>query len=321
MGAIDHSPVKLRLTRKLPLTQNVLQLDLGPAEGTRLPAWDPGAHVELRLPSGRIRHYSLCGDPRSRETYTVVVRREIDGDGGSTEIHDSLDIGEELYSSHPRNHFTLSEAPDYLLIAGGIGITPLKSMAEELDRRGAAWRLVYIGRSRQSMAFADVLTELYPGRVSVVPADEQDLPDLEQLAKSLPPQTHVYCCGPPRMLAVVSKACDEAGIADRLHIERFSAGENSTADLGGRAFEVELQDSGVTVSVAEDQSILEAVRSVRSDVPSSCQEGYCGTCETRVIAGRPDHRGSLMSPEEHDEEGTMLICVGRSRSDKLILDL
>ena len=155
-----------------------------------------------------------------------------------------------------------------------------------------------------------------------MPQDESGWPDLERILASFSPATHLFCCGPGPMLTAVTEACAKAGLVDRLHLERFNVAETSALDTSGdSAFEVELRQSGVTVSVAADQSILEAIRSVGPNVPSSCQEGYCGTCETRVLSGQPEHRGTLMSPEEHDEEGTMLLCVGRSRSSTLVLDL
>lgn len=320
MVATD-STVTLRLRRKLPLAEGVLQLDFEPADGTSLPTWDPGAHLEIHLPSGLTRHYSLCGDPSCQNTYSVAVRREESGRGGSTEIHDVLPVGEEVRSSSPRNHFSLADGSDHVLIAGGIGITPIKTMVEELERRGVSWSLVYVGRSRKTMAFAEFLVTRYPGRVTIMAADEGRVPDLDELVRSLAPRTHVYCCGPARMLNAVTAVCEETGTTHRLHVERFNAGEASPPSLTGGSFEVELRETGKTVTVAENQSILDAIRPVLPNVPSSCQEGYCGTCETRVLEGRPEHRGTLLTPEEHDEEGTMLICVGRSHSDKLVLDL
>lgn len=314
--------LNLRLERKTRLADDVVQLDFMAIDGVELPPWAPGGHLELRLPSGIVRHYSLCGDPQNRDTYTVAVLREAGGRGGSIEIHDQLTNGDIIESSGPRNHFPLIEAADYVLLAGGIGITPIKAMADELDRRGASWRLVYGGRTRQSMAYADELAASYPKRVTLLPQDEAGRPDLVNLLGSFTAGTHLFCCGPGPMLTAVTEACSQAGLTDRLHFERFSAPDQPAIDTSGDgAFEVELQKTGVTISVGAGQSILEAIRSAGPNVPSSCQEGYCGTCETRVICGQPEHRGTLMSPEEHDEEGTMLICVGRSRSPKLVLDL
>lgn len=317
----DSTALKLRLERKTLVAEGVVALEFGAIDGAELPRWEPGAHLELRLPSGLRRQYSLCGDPETRDSYTVCVLREETGRGGSVEVHDRLDVGDEIGSSAPRNHFPLKAASDYVLLAGGIGITPIKAMVEELHRRGTSWRLVYGGRNRQSMAFAEELAQSYSDRVTLVREDEEGVPDLEQIVGSMSPQTHLYCCGPAPMLDAATEACVQAGLADRLHLERFGAAGNTPDPGADSAFEVELRESGMTLTVAADQSLLEAIRAVRPDIDSSCQEGYCGTCEIRVLGGRPDHRGTLLSPEEHDEEGTMLICVGRSHSAKLILDL
>lgn len=321
MPGAGGSPLTMRLTRKERITESVLLLELRAVDGAELPTWEAGAHVELRLPSGLLRQYSLCGDPHARDRYTVCVQREPDGRGGSAEVHDRLAVGDEIGSSAPRNHFPLVEAPDYLLLAGGIGITPISAMIGELDRRGASWRLVYGGRSLASMAFAEELARAHPERVLLVPQDRDGVPDVDRLIRSLSPQGRLFCCGPSPMLDAVTEACAGAGVADRLHVERFGADGEEIDTSADAAFEVELAESGVTVHVAADQSLLEAVRRVRPDIDSSCQEGYCGTCETRVLDGRPEHRGTLLSAEEHDEEQTMLICVGRSRSPRLVLEL
>lgn len=321
MPALSDSALKLRLERKTQIAEGVVSLEFGAIDGVELPRWEPGAHVELCLPSGLRRQYSLCGDPENRASYTVCVLREEAGRGGSVEVHDRFDVGAEIVSSAPRNHFPLNTASEYVLLAGGIGITPIKAMVEQLHRRGASWRLVYGGRNRQSMAFADELARCYSGRVTLVPEDEAGVPDLKQLVESLSPGTHLYCCGPAPMLDAATVACDQAGLVGRLHLERFGASGNAPDTSADSDFVVELRESGRTLTVDAGQSLLEAIRAVRPDIDSSCREGYCGTCETRVLEGRPDHRGTLLSPEEHDEEGTMLICVGRARSAKLVLDL
>jgi ferredoxin-NADP reductase len=324
----ESSSLRLRLVDKTRLTDDVAMLKFSSSDGSDLPSWEPGAHLELHLHSGLRRQYSLCGDLRSRGTYTVCVLRQQDGRGGSVEIHDRLDVGDEIDSSCPRNHFPLIPAADYVLVAGGIGITPIKAMVGQLHERGASWRLIYGGRSLSSMAFAEELRTAYPGRVAVLPEEEHGLLDLRCIVATMTPNSRLYCCGPAPMLAAATQVCAGAGVADRLHLERFGAADNVRADAdfasntdGDSVFDVVLQQSGVTVTVAANQSILEAVRAARPDINSSCEEGYCGSCETRVLYGKPEHRGSLMTPEEHDREGTMLVCVGRARTAKLVLDL
>jgi ferredoxin len=196
-------------------------------------------------------------------------------------------------------------------------------MVEELERRSATWRLYYGGRTRESMAFVDELEALGGERTKIVPQDVDGLLDIAGIIGSLTADAVVYCCGPAALLDAVAEACSAAGVLDRLHFERFTAPSAPLEfdESGDIAFDVELRASGVTLHVAADQSILEVVQEIRPDIAFSCQEGYCGSCESNVLEGEPVHRGTLMTPEEHDADGTMLICVGRSKSAKLVLDL
>jgi ferredoxin-NADP reductase len=295
-----------------------------PAGGT-LPEWRPGAHIELVLPSGLIRQYSLCGDPGDRTRYTVAVLREADGRGGSRELHDTALVGRTLPTRGPRNHFELTPAPSYLFLAGGIGITPIRAMVRHADRSGATWSMHYGGRTRGHMAFADEL-QAYGPQVHLVPQDTDGLLDLAGIVAATPDDVVVYACGPEGMLRAVEEVCAAATPPRKLRIERFAAASSATpvlpdADEAGEAFEVELSRSGVTISVPPDRTILDAVRDVLPEAPSSCEEGFCGTCETRVLAGRPDHRDQILSEEEREESETMMICVSRSCSPKLVLNL
>ena len=318
-----QSHITLRVRRRAEIAVNALLLELESASGEVLPEWPPGAHLDIHLPSGLTRQYSLCGAREDRSTYVVVVLREPHGRGGSEEIYRELGVGTEFISSTPRDHFRLVDASEYVLIAGGIGITPIKAMVDELRARGARWRLHYGGRSREHMAFVNELVDLGGDNVSIVPQDVDGLLDVPAMIGNLSPEAAVYCCGPAPLLDAVLTACAEAGASERLHFERFvppTDGAGFVTD-GDTAFEVELRSSGVTLQVPADKTLLEVVQSVLPDVPFSCTEGYCGSCESVVLDGEPDHRGSLMTPEEHDEERTMLICVGRSKSHRLVLDL
>jgi len=319
----DQSHITLRVRRRAEIAVNALLLELESASGEVLPEWPPGAHLDIHLPSGLTRQYSLCGAREDRSTYVVVVLREPHGRGGSEEIYRELGVGTEFISSTPRDHFRLVDASEYVLIAGGIGITPIKAMVDELRARGARWRLHYGGRSREHMAFVDELVDLSGDNVSIVPQDVDGLLAVPAIIGNLSPEAAVYCCGPAPLLDAVLTTCAEAGASERLHFERFvppTDGAGFVTD-GDTAFEVELRSSGVTLQVPADKTLLEVVQSVLPDVPFSCTEGYCGSCESVVLDGEPDHRGSLMTPEEHDEERTMLICVGRSKSHRLVLDL
>ncbi|MGW5118672.1 PDR/VanB family oxidoreductase [Streptomyces noursei] len=292
----------------------VLSVELARPDGAALPAWTPGAHVDVDV-GGRIRQYSLCGDPRAAATYRIGVLNEPASRGGSRHVHTRLRPGDTVPVSPPRNHFALEDAPGYLFVAGGIGITPLLAMARETARRGADWRMVYGGRSRASMAFTDELAAL-GGAVTVVPQDERGHPDLDAALADLPAGTLVYCCGPEPLLAALARKCP----ADRLRVERFAAPavEPRAHD---RAFEVECRASGRTLTVRTGTSILEAAEDAGILVTSSCRDGICGSCETRVLAGTPDHRDLLLSDAEHTANATMMICVSRCASDRLVLDL
>ncbi|MET9607183.1 PDR/VanB family oxidoreductase [Streptomyces sp. NPDC006512] len=305
-----HSP--RRLLRALIVSRTepadgVLRLVLESAE---LPAWTPGAHVDVVLPSGLVRQYSLCGDPADTGRYTIAVRLIEDGRGGSREAHAQLVEGAELELRPPRNRFELLPAPSYAFVAGGIGITPLLPMLRAATAAGADWTLLYGGRSRASMPFLPELAS-YGDRVTVLPEDETGLPDLSPLA-ALAPGTLVYCCGPDALMrAVTAAAADPAAV----RLERFSPEATGPA----RAFTVELARSGTTVEVAADESALTAVRRVLPDTPYSCEQGFCGTCQHRVLAGDIDHRDELLTDAERAD--SMLLCVSRATTNRLTLDL
>jgi ferredoxin-NADP reductase len=295
----------------------VVALDLRDPAGGELPAWTPGAHVDLILADGLVRQYSLCGDPADRTTWRIAVLREPEGRGGSAYVHDELHPGTTILARGPRNHFPLLPAPGYLFIAGGIGITPVIPMIAAVG--GAPWKLVYGGRTAASMAFARELHAAHGDRVELRPQDEHGLLDLDGLLAQEPPDTLVYCCGPAPLLEAVERRC-----ADRppgtLHVERFTpkdAGEPALAE----SFEVELAVSGRTLTVPPGRSILEVVEEAGVQVLSSCQEGTCGTCETAVLAGEVDHRDSLLTADERAANDTMFICVSRAACPKLVLDL
>lgn len=311
----------LVLERKDTLADNVVRLTLRSPDGRPLPAWEPGAHLDLVLDSGLIRQYSLCGDPRDSSVLQVAVLREEAGRGGSRYVHDSLIEGQRVHVRGPRNHFPLVEAKRYLFIAGGIGITPILPMIARVAATGGDWRLLYGGRTRSSMAFRDDLETRYPEHVEIHPQDERGLLDLPALLAGgeEDAETAIYCCGPEGLLTAVERHCADrpAGV---LHVERFAPKEGS-ADGPRTAFEVELARTGTVLAVPAGRSILDVVEESGVPVLSSCQEGTCGTCETPVLSGKPDHRDSLLTDEERDAGDTMMICVSRSCSPRLVLDL
>ncbi|MFF0554935.1 PDR/VanB family oxidoreductase [Streptomyces sp. NPDC020472] len=301
-------PRKVLVAGRTTPADGVVELRL---EGAGLPAWQPGAHIDLVLPSGLVRQYSLCGDPADPTSYTVATRLIEDGQGGSREVHERLQEGVEIEIRGPRNRFPLVDSPAYVFVAGGIGITPVLPMLRAAEAAGADWRLVYCGRSRATMPYLTEIEALGGDRVTVVAEDESGFPELEFLAH-LPEGTAVYCCGPDGLMDAVGAAMPE-GRAPRL--ERFTA----AATTGGTAFEVELRRSGRTLTVAADQSLLSAVRDELPGLAYSCRQGFCGTCRQRVLEGEIDHRDELLTDDERD--GSMLICVSRCAGKRLVLDL
>ncbi|CCH88152.1 Phthalate 4,5-dioxygenase [Modestobacter italicus] len=315
-GGVDRTTV--RVVDKTPVADGVVTLTLAAPDGGRLPDWSPGAHVDLTLDNGLTRQYSLCGDRWDAHTYRVGVLLEPTSRGGSRHVHEQLEPGHLVGLGGPRNNFPLVPAESYLFVAGGIGITPILPMVEQAELLGADWRLLYGGRQRGSMAF---LTELsrYGDRVLVRPQDEHGLLDLPAFLGEPRPGTPVYSCGPAPLLAAMEAAC--AGWPARsLHVERFVA-EDRGAPVRTTSFDVELHRSGRTVTVAPDVSVLEAVAAAGVEVLSSCRQGTCGTCETTVLAGVPDHRDSLLDDAERAAGDCMYPCVSRSCSDRLVLDL
>ncbi|WP_328477892.1 PDR/VanB family oxidoreductase [Streptomyces sp. NBC_00377] len=294
--------------------EGVLALTLRHPLGEPLPAWEPGAHVDLVLGPELERQYSLCGDPADRSAWRIAVLREPAGRGGSAHVHAQLGQGDKVRVRGPRNHFALRPAPRYRFVAGGIGITPILPMLAAAEAAGAEWSLLYGGRSRESMAFAEELAR-YGDRVTVAPQDETGLLDLGSVLDGLPEGTLVYCCGPGPLLDAVEERCP----AGALHVERFQAKEQPAGTEA--EFEVELARSGRTLTVAAGVSVLDTVRAAGVEVLYSCTEGTCGTCETDVLEGIPEHRDSVLGPEEREAGETMMICVSRCRGKKLVLDL
>ncbi|MCW2870626.1 cytochrome P450, partial [Actinacidiphila oryziradicis] len=300
--AVPTAPLDALVLASDTVADGILAVTLARPDGAELPAWAPGAHVELRLPSGRIRHYSLCGDPQDRRRYRVALLREDEGRGGSLELHalaGHTDVTIRVKGS--RNHFPLVEAGDYLFVAGGIGVTPILPMVRTAARSGAGLRVIYTGRSRTSMAFRDEVAALAGDRAEIVPTDELGRPDLRAALASAGPDTAVYCCGPAAMTEAVEQACADLGMADRLHLERFSAegGDEAVFDPAHNTeFEVHLARTGTTLRVPVGERLIEVVREAVPGLSYDCEKGYCGACETRVLAGTPEHRDSVLTPAE-----------------------
>ncbi|MFC4372568.1 PDR/VanB family oxidoreductase [Nocardia halotolerans] len=300
--------------------QDVVSLRLESPDGRVLPRWRPGAHLDLELPSGRLRQYSLCGDPADARAYRIAVRRIPNGGGGSTEVHDALPIGSRFVVRGPRNAFPFavpghgSPANRLHFVAGGIGITPILPMARLAHRLGVPWTLVYSGRSRATIPFLAEL-ESFGADVVVRTDDEHGLPTAADLLPAVGPGTAVYACGPTPMTSAIVAAVRELPQVE-LHFERFSP----PPVVDGVPFEIEFATTGAVVTVDADRTVLDTILDSRPDQPYSCRQGFCRTCVVRVRSGVPDHRESVLSDADH-AAGAMLACVSRSHGERLVLDL
>jgi len=315
------SDLVLRVATVSAEAKEVLRLQLVNANGDLLPSFEPGAHIAVQLPGGLTRHYSLCGDWRDRERYVLGIGRSEASRGGSDYLHGALRQGMELRCSRPVNNFKLDlHAKRYVFIAGGIGITPILGMVRWCEAHGKEWRLVYAARSRQRLAFYEEL-QPFNSRVRFHCDDEEGGPlPVSLVMADIPPDAQVYCCGPSGLMTSVQ----ENGLhlpPGSLHFEWFSApgepdGPQETGD-----FEVELRRSGQTFRVPSQMSILEVLEEHGHEVPFSCREGLCGTCETAVCEGDPDHRDYVYSEAQRQSLRSMLICVSRSKTPRIVLDL
>lgn len=300
-----------------PVAEDCVALTLARPDGTALPEWAPGAHIDLVLGDDLVRQYSLCGDPNDTTAWRLGVLREPDSRGGSQFVHDHLHAGSAVSIRGPRNHFPLVQAENYVFIAGGIGITPILAMIAAAESAGTPWRLLYGGRRRTSMAFLDEV-ERFRDAVTVHPQDEYGLLDLDGFLGQADADSAVYCCGPEPLIAAVETVCAARDLS--LHVERFTP-KPLSGTPANHAFEVVCAASGITVAVPADSTILAAVREAGIEVLSSCSEGTCGTCEADVVEGEPDHRDSVLTPQERQSGESMMICVSRCLGKRLVLDL
>lgn len=314
--SVDESITSVRVRTTRWEAEGVISVELERPDGGPLPGWQPGAHVDLRLPNGLVRQYSLCGEPAS-PSWRIAVLHE-PGRGGSTYVHTQLRPGDIVDIAGPRNHFALQDSTEYLFIAGGIGITPILPMVRACATTAKEWTLVYGGRSRASMTFLDELAT-YGSRVHVVPQDEQGLLDLRSVIGQAPAGSLVYCCGPEGLLEAVIGVTAETGLD--CHVERFAPVISAAEAREGDAFDVVLKRSGLTVTVHDGESILDVVERAGLNPPFSCREGTCGSCETGVISGTVDHRDGILTEDERNDGASMMICVSRSTGAALELDL
>ena len=297
----------------------IVVLTLESESGEELPIWTPGAHVDLVLGNGMSKQYSLCGDPADRRRYRVAILREPEGMGGSRYIHEELTVGSALVMRGPRNHFPLVDAERYVFVAGGIGITPILPMLSSVHADGKEWELHYAGRSADTMAFREELTRDYGERVQFWVKSEGERLDLARVLGASDRSAAVYCCGPSRLSDAALAACSADWPVGAVHIERFVAKEID--DSSNTAFTIRLEQSGLTLLVPPEKSTLQVMEEAGVHVQCSCAVGTCGTCETYVLEGIPEHRDSVLTDEEKADNTSMMVCVSRAKSPLLVLDI
>jgi ferredoxin-NADP reductase len=321
-GELGSNQYRLRVEEILPETERVVSVILADPMGGALPSWDPGSHIDILLPSGRIRQYSLCGDLHDDRSYRLGVLLETYEHGASKELHSKDLVGQLLTIREPRNLFPLEYATRYLFLAGGIGITPILSMLQWAEEHDRPWKLLYGARSQASMAFSDEVLARQGGSVDLVVEDECGLPEFREAVEAAPLGTHVYACGSDAMLETVLD-CEGCGIpAGAVHVERFSplGGASAAMLRTGIPFQVELRRSGTVLDVPQNRSLLSVLRDVVA-VPYSCELGNCGGCEVDVLDGIPDHRDVVLTASVRAANRKIIACVSRAYSQKLILDL
>ncbi len=322
MALTSDAVFEARLLAIRYATPEVSLFEFGAPASAPLPVPEPGAHVDVQLGDGIVRQYSLVTPLCSPSTYVVAVRRDAQGRGGSRRLHDGCRVGQMFRLAGPRNHFVLDEhAPRTLLLAGGIGITPVYSMFERLRALGRDVELHYWCRSPEHAVFRTELECRAEATLHYSREPQRIARTLDDVLADVSDETDVYCCGPARMLDDFARLSAQRPAA-RNHVERFAPASMPDAqheDSGG--FVVGLGRAGVDVTVGDGESILHALLREGIDVSYSCEEGVCGACETRVLDGQPSHRDTVRTPEEHARRGTMMICCSRSRSARLVLDL
>ena len=291
---------------------DIVGIRLVPVGGGKTAWWDAGSHLTLHLPNGMERQYSLCGDSADRSGYDIAVLDTHGPEGGSTWIHHNVKAGTVMTVSGPLNHFPLVPARTYLFIAGGIGITPIRAMIESLPAK-RDWHLLYLGKTREGMAFADEVESEYGKRVTIYESQKSGRFELSKLLEST--NADVYCCGPESLMAEVEQSVGRS----RAHVERFNPVLREI-EGGAKPFVVRLASTGKKVPVAADVSMSDAMKKAGVPIETSCGKGVCGTCELRVVDGDPVHLDSVMSDEEKDKLGVMFPCVSRAQGAEITVD-
>lgn len=318
--------IDVRVAARRDAATDICSFELVPLDGRPLPRFTAGAHIDVHTPAGLVRQYSLSNDPRETSRYVIGVLKDSASRGGSISMHHDVREGQILRISAPRNHFALIEGNHRtLLLAGGIGITPLLSMVEHLKGKNADFALHYCTRSVERTAFRDRLAALDVSERIGFHHDDGDASqklDLAQLLDAQPVGTHLYVCGPAGFIAfVLETARSRDWPADRLHSESFGAPISAAGAEANAPFEIVLARSGRIVPVQADQTVARALTEAGVELPLSCEQGVCGTCLTKVLDGEPDHRDAFLTDEEHARNDVFTPCCSRAKSARLVIDL
>ena len=312
------SLIDVRLTAIRYAARDTNLYELAPLDGKPLPGYEPGAHIDLHLPNGLIRQYSLLDEDPDGSRYSIAVKRDPASRGGSRCVHDDLRVGRPLRISAPRNNFALVEnARHVILFAGGIGITPIWCMVQRLQRLGRPWKLHYACRSRADMAFLQALETMAGAQFHFDDESAGRFLDVAAIVAGAPKTAHLYCCGPTPMLDAF-EAATASWPREQVHVEYFTP-KQEAAKTGG--FVVELARSGREFVIPEGRTILQVLLDAGVDVDYSCELGICGACEQRVVAGTPEHRDAILTEEEHASNTKVMICCAGCKSERLVLDL
>ncbi len=298
--------------------QGIVSVELRQLDSVDLPTFEAGAHIDLHLPNGIVRSYSLSNSPTEHHRYVIGVLNDCKSRGGSRYVHEQLRVGSTMMISVPRNNFALDESATHsVLIAGGIGITPISCMFNRLRMCEKSVELFYCARSRKEAAFADDLLQ-QPGTHSHFDDEHGAPPDLRAYLASQPKNAHFYCCGPTSMLNAFERICEDIGLCN-VHVERFAAEKVEAAQTG--SYVAELARSNKNITVPTGKSLLDALLDAGVAIDHSCREGICGACETRVLEGEPEHRDAVLSKSERAAGKTMMVCVSGCKGQRLVLDV
>lgn len=316
--------LQVRVERRHAEAEDICSYELVSADGAELPAFTAGAHIDVHVAPGLVRQYSLCNPPHERHRYLIGVLRDPSSRGGSQAMHDCVQAGATLRISAPKNHFPLVDAEQSLLLAGGIGVTPILAMAEALSAQGADFQMHYCARSPERTAFRErIAAAPFAAHVHVHydSGDAAQKLDLPALLAQLDRKTHIYLCGPAGFIDhVKASAKAQDWPQEQLHLEYFGASAAPAAG-GDQAFEVKLASSGKVYASPAGTSVLRVLNDAGVFIPASCEQGVCGTCLTRVLEGVPDHRDLYLEESEHAANDQFTPCCSRSKTPTLLLDL